>query len=155
MYSLTVNITKIILLFLSVFLFSQHKSVLAEVYKWTDEDGRIHYGDRPDGKNPQQININETNPNSGENIDRMEKRQRLLNVLDEERQQRDEMKAEEKIAEQKRQANCDKAKTYLQSAVNSSFLYEDTGDPLNPKILTNEERKNAIDKAEDDVKTWC
>ena len=29
----------------------------AEIYKWTDEEGNVHFGDRPDGEEPEKVAI--------------------------------------------------------------------------------------------------
>ena len=32
-------------------------AVAGEIYKWTDEDGNVHFGDRPAGENPERLAI--------------------------------------------------------------------------------------------------
>jgi exonuclease V gamma subunit len=34
----------------------------AEVYKWTDKDGRVHYGDRPKSQTAQEVELRNTTP---------------------------------------------------------------------------------------------
>src|SRR5687768_6800087 len=34
----------------------------AEVYKWTDKDGRVHYGDRPKSMEAQEVELRNTTP---------------------------------------------------------------------------------------------
>ena len=34
----------------------------AEVYKWTDKDGRVHYGDKPKAQGAQEVELRNTTP---------------------------------------------------------------------------------------------
>lgn len=34
----------------------------AEVYKWTDPDGRVHYGDKPKSQSAQEVELRNTTP---------------------------------------------------------------------------------------------
>lgn len=54
---------KIRMLMLGACLALASASVNAEVYKWTDESGKVHYGDRkPERGNAQQINVRSGKP---------------------------------------------------------------------------------------------
>ena len=68
--------TLIFLLFISV----SH----AEIYKWTDENGQIHYGERPNNPNTEKIEIKSTapKPDAGIDSDRKEKQRKLLEAFD-------------------------------------------------------------------------
>jgi len=43
----------------------------------------------------------------------------------------------------------------LEKIVNAGFLYEKTGDPRNPKVLTETERKAATERLRGQVEKWC
>jgi hypothetical protein len=70
---------------LLVFL-SHQASLMADIYKWVDENSRVHYGDKPGNDNSQQLNINENQATKNADLMRESKRQKLLDVLSEERQ---------------------------------------------------------------------
>ena len=66
--------------------------------------------------------------------------------MQEERDEKKAKKDETREKKEKQQQQCAKIKKELQKAKDASFLYEDTDDPNNPKILTDDERKSEIDK---------
>lgn len=127
----------------------------AEIFKWTDERGRIHYGDRPQGQQAIQVDV-ANDPASDNSLEqRVSNQQRLLEVMEEERQQQKQTEADEKKSVEKRQANCKAARNTLEAMQNSRYLFEKTGDPYNPDILTAAETKEALAMAASDVKVWC
>jgi hypothetical protein len=127
----------------------------AEIYRWTDEAGRVYYGDKPEGMNPEQLRISNSRPVNKTELERIKKRQRLLDVMDEEREERKKNEEEVRLAREKRLTDCDLARKNLNQALTSGYLFEKTDDPLNPKILSEEERMSATTDAENEVKEWC
>lgn len=85
----------------------------------------------------------------------MEKQRRLLEVYTEERKENEAKQVKAKQEQEKRNTNCSLAKKNLAETKNAGFLYEDTDDPFNPKVLNAQERLKATAKAEAAVKTWC
>jgi hypothetical protein len=129
--------------------------VNAEVYKWTDENGRVYYGDRPGNDDYKRIIIRQSGPMSKIEMERVQKRQRLLEVMEEERRERNQEQQDQREARDKRRAQCEMARQNLESVLTSSYLYEETDDPLNPKILSEQERNTATLSAEKAVSEWC
>lgn len=75
----------------------------ADIYKWTDADGHVHFSDRAD-KGRQQVEAVTPGPGNhytpgGDDQDRLEKQRRLIDVMQTEAAERDA--AERKLAEQK------------------------------------------------------
>lgn len=130
--------------------------LFADVYKWTDADGRVHYGDRPGNSNAVTIKTTHLKPatDTGE-LQRLQDRQYLLDTLDANREKQKKRQAEIKAAESLKQSNCEKARGRLGGMQNSSFLYEKTADPDNPRILSQEEYDTAVNSARHDVDVWC
>jgi hypothetical protein len=127
----------------------------AEVYKWLDENGNVHYGDQPAGKDAIPVHI-DTLPVADRDLNaRLDRQQRMLDELDEQREQQKRDKSDQQAALQKRVSNCLAARQYLEEVVNSGYLYVNSGDPYNPKILNDEERDRATARARDDVAMWC
>lgn len=126
----------------------------AGIYKWMDEKGNVHYGDQPPGAHAEQVHI-PAEPRDIEVEHRLGRQQRLLDVLAEEREQHKQELVEQKDVRLARQANCQTATRNLDAIQNSSYLYEQTADPYNPKILTHEERNAAVAEANQEVAEWC
>lgn len=114
---------------------------LAEVYKWQDKDGNTVYGDQPPTPTAKKIKIKQAPPQDKSYRKRLNKRQKLLDTMNEERA--DKAAEEQKIAERKakQEKNCERVRTDLSTMKNAGFLYEETDDPLNPSILTDAQRE--------------
>lgn len=141
--------------FTMLLMYANPDTVIAEVYKWVDENGRIHYGDKPGNTKSTKLDIKENHKVNDHDLMRELRRQRLLDVMDEERQEK--IKQQELSSQQAREnkINCDRAKNRLVSMEKSSYLMEKTSDPYNPRILSNAERVAATDEAQKAVNYWC
>ena len=67
-----------------------------EIYKWVDENGKTQYGDRPSSENADVIQLKKETFDSGNLSERADKRQKLLDVLQEERKEKQELKKRRK-----------------------------------------------------------
>lgn len=128
---------------------------IAEIYKWTDENGRVHFGDKPDGEDVERIEVKTSVPQDQELEKRREKRQRLLDSYDKDRQEKTANREQAAKAEKQRKENCAKAQKDLSSIKSASFLYDDTDDPNNPRVYSYAEREKATRNAEALVDKWC
>ena len=75
----------------------------AEVYKWVDADGRVHYGDRPDTERAQEIDIKAAPAPSRNADDTMKNQQNIESWL--------KARREERKINKKRQAELQKQKS--------------------------------------------
>lgn len=129
-----------ILLFFFCFIL-QTNTAYSEVYKWIDENGKTVYGDKPVSDNANVVKIRKKPYTDKAYLERREKRQKLLDVMQDERNEKITSKIEEKEKKEKQKLQCAKLKKELEEAKKASALYEDTGDPDNPRIISDEERK--------------
>lgn len=128
----------------------------AEVYRWVDADGRVQFGDRPPADaQAEQIEVGDQEPISGDLDQRRERRERLLDVMEEERAREDRAMAEDAEQESRRRANCAKATETARQLEDARFIYEPTDDPYNPRVLDDAERTRAAERARRDVEEWC
>lgn len=129
-------------------------SVPAEVYKWTDAEGRIHYGDRPQDTSATAVPIESTPPADPALNERREREKRLLEVFEDEREtQRKEAErlAVERLEQQQR---CAFARELLARYRTARYLYEQD-EQGNRDILPDEERAAAEADAERAVDQHC
>ena len=143
-----------IILFFSTQLFYLN-TAWSDVYKWIDADGKVIYGDKPVTKNASKIKIKKAPKQDAESIQRMEKQQKLLDVMQEERDEKITLKKKEKEKQVQQRQKCAKASKVLQEIKDAGFLYEKTDDPYNPKIISAEERKIEKEKYEKYIKENC
>ncbi len=57
----------------------------SEVYKWVDEDGKVHFADRPTGSNAEQVDIKSSDDSLKPDLEtekRLEKQRKLLKVYE-------------------------------------------------------------------------
>ena len=81
---------------------------LAEIYKWIDDNGKEHYGDKPSDAAAIELDLksggiidDSSGSDVGEELTREEKRQRLLDTLAEDRDERARIKDEQKQQKKK------------------------------------------------------
>lgn len=141
-------------LLLALFLLQINNSY-SEVYKWIDENGKTVYGDRPTSNNVDEIKIKQAPKKDHTYQDRYKKQQRLLEVIQEERDEKITLKKEEKEKKEKQRKKCAEMITELKKMKDSSVLYEKTEDPYNPKIYSTEERNTEEEKRRKYIKENC
>lgn len=87
------------------------------VYKWTDEEGVTHFGDRqPTGSNAEQVNVRSGSSSPAAGSGRQSPQERLSAIEERERneRQRQEETAEEEARRKQREANCATARSNLE-----------------------------------------
>ena len=127
----------------------------AEVYKWIDENGKVVYGDKPTSSDADKIKIKSSPVQDPVVQGRNEKQNKLLNVMQQERDERNDLKKEEKGKKEEQMKICADARKELQEIKDASYLYRETDDPNNPEIITDEERKAEQLKYEKFIKKNC
>ncbi len=144
----------LIILFFSTQLFFVN-TVFSEVYKWVDDDGKVVYGDKPTTSNAEKIKIKDAPEKDQLYQERFKKQQKLLNVIQEERDEKISLKKEEKEKKVQQKLKCAEIIKALQKTKDASFLYEKTDNPDNPKFLSDEERKIEEEKYEKYIQKNC
>jgi hypothetical protein len=127
----------------------------AEVYKWIDENGKVVYGDNPTSTDADKIKIKSAPVQDPAVQGRNERQNKLLNVMQQERDERNALKEEEKGKKEEQMKICANARRELQEIKDASYLYRETDDPNNPAIITDEEREAEQLKYEKYIKKNC
>ncbi len=131
--------------------------VEAGVYRWVDENGKVHFSDRPgtaeDADEVQIKQKGESDQSAPHEADRAETRQRLLEQYQKERLQKKEATEKKKAEDKQRERNCAIAKNRL-STYERSALYElDSGGER--RYLSEAEYEKALASARAEVRQWC
>ena len=99
----------------------------AAVYQWTDEKGRVHFSDRPVDEEATEKNIR-TSPRNSSNRsiqeDRKQKRQRMLDVYQQERVEKREAAAKDKQAREERKRRCINARGEYENYRRAGSIYD-------------------------------
>lgn len=129
----------------------------AGIYKWRDADGHIHYGDRPPpDREAQSLDIESAPAQPAPDAaQRRDQRRRLLDIYREDRQRREDQRTADQREKEQREHNCKLARRRLQESRNAAFLYEKSNDPMNPRILSREERQAQTERLQQQVTKWC
>lgn len=79
----------------------------AEIYKWVDENGRTHYGEKPPNEEATEMKIreNEQEPEAGVEKHKVD-RDKLLEIYEEEREQKKQEKQKAEEAKKKQEKYC-------------------------------------------------
>ena len=126
----------------------------AGVYKWVDENGRVHYGDKPGNSSAREI-ILPAAPAPDENQRAHEQKQKkLLQVFEQERQEKREQEAKIKVETQKRDQECILAKARLKNYEQAGALTAKDKDGKE-RPLSKAEYKEAVADAKKAVEHWC
>lgn len=132
-------------------------AVAAEIYKWTDEDGNVHYEDRPVGETDMEhLDIRSRNTDNTvvqARLDADSKARAASRQVASEAPP--EMTREEVRAEQQaRQEKCMQYRAQLESFLRSQRLYKED-DAGEREYLSEEEIMAARSRVEDQIQEYC
>jgi hypothetical protein len=143
---------KFTVFFIACVLASQQAA--AEIYKCTDANGKVQYGDKP-CKGEATIFTPKVGPKMDEDVEaRGEKTRQLLRAYREEHAEEKQQAAELKAEKERRVENCHRARNRYQQIISAGRVYRLDKDG-NQADLTDEEREAAIASAQADIKEWC
>ena len=133
----------------------------AGVYRWVDEDGRVHYGDRPPASEAAEATIVETQtspPSSSSSVpnpsDRNITRQRLLDQYQKEREEKKAASQKNREEKQRREIQCAQARARLENYQTHPILYEPLANGKR-RYFSDAEHAQAVAAAEQEVARWC
>jgi hypothetical protein len=130
--------------------------VSAEVHKWVDEDGQVHYEDSPKGagsagRSSDGSSSQEPTPEQ----ERLEKQKRVLEVMETERRAKQEQKEKADQERKESAAKCESAKQELTRRQEARYLYRKGSGDTEREVLSEEERAKVTAEAAAAVKKWC
>jgi hypothetical protein len=141
----------------SLLLFFISAPLQAAVYQWKDENGRIHFSDRPVHENATEKSIKSPPKSSSPAAvpeDRKQRRQRMLDVYEKERAEKREAKAKEKQERKEQKRKCLEARARYDeyNSARSIYDYSDSGER---KYLNKGEREGFIAELKANVARYC
>ncbi len=131
---------------------------LAGVYKWVDAQGNVHYSDKPQVQDAEQVEI-ESRPTDPARVSAQrealqEQAQEHSQQRAEQRQAKKEQEAESADEAEKRAAACTKARERRERYQTAHRLYKPLPDGER-QYLTDEEIDKARADADAEVAKWC
>ena len=125
-----------------------------EVFRWVDDSGQVHFGDRPPARGAEQFTVPSSPPAEGSGGARLERTQRLLDAFAAERAERREERAEKAARKAAREQRCAQARRSRASFENASRVvrYDDAGNRI---VLEGEAYEAAHRRVVEGVERWC
>jgi len=132
-------------------------SVSAGIHRWVDENGQVHFGERPpaDVSDSNEVIIrNQVPAREPVQVDRKQNRERYLEQRQRERANKKEELAKKRKEKKELQKRCTYSRNKLREYQEHGALYERL--PNNERrFLTDQERAQEIAKAQKEVARWC
>lgn len=133
-------------------------SALADVYKWRDDNGVLHYGDRPQGDNAEVVSIRSQRTDKTVVNERyaanQEARQNASEDYNSARSEAAAAEAAAKLSAGEKAEACTKARAQLSNYINARRLYK-TDDKGEREYLDSKQIESARTSAEKNVADKC
>ena len=128
----------------------------AEVYKWVDADGNVHYGDRPPaaGVDSRSIPPPPAPPEDADHEQRSLKQRRLLEAFEAERAERDRAETQAAAARAERAQKCERARRQLAGLERANIVYT-TDESGARTYMSDRERREAAANASVWIGKYC
>jgi len=133
-----------------------------DVYKWTDEEGKIHYGDKPPTGDPiERIEVKKPPPVYDEELEqeRREKLKKLLEVYEEEREEKRVQREAEKEKWRERIKHCEEIRkelNYQETMLGrGNVVVYEQDEEGNPVEVDREKWAEQIEELRQEVKKCC
>ena len=133
-------------------------AVANEIYKWVDEDGNVHYEDRPSGAaTEERLSMSYSRTNSSSVNNRVAARHDRQAAREEAKSQAaaaEQEAADNAAAAAQQQQACERARARLESYLQSRRLYrtDENGERV---YLDDTQRQEARQKAEEQITEYC
>jgi hypothetical protein len=127
----------------------------AQVFKCTDASGGVQYRDTPcDSRTHSLRKIEEPAADTAAPDARMQKTQRLLDAMHDERQQKQHLAEEEKARQEQQRKRCNYARDNLRNLERAGRVYK-LDESGNRVYLPDDGRDQALEQARTNVQHWC
>ena len=135
--------------------------VQAEVYKWTDEHGQVHYSDTPPSEETPGYQLrtpgsagNTSPQESFTDAERRARQKKLSDSLEADRREKEQAEAKHKEQQAKREHNCKVARAELNANKRANLIYD--YDQQGNRVYFSEAKKQRyLESLHAEVRKWC
>lgn len=134
----------------------------ADAYKWFDDKGRVHYGDRaPSGSKAELLDLPDAPPEVAQDAlmgidgaERMQRRQRITETLSAERKERESLRKKNAEEKAKKLSDCEKMKIRVGEldSINRFYQRNEKGERV---YMTDKERSSYVGEVKQKYKEKC
>jgi hypothetical protein len=149
-------IRKTMIMFTTAALAFSGAALSGDIYKWTDEDGNVHYEDRPTGADVELVAFTSSTDNSAVRAS-INARHANEAARADQRSKRDEdnqAAAEKQLAAAERVEKCEESRTRMETYLTSRRLYKE-GDAGERVYLDDDQIMDARADAQEDIQKYC
>lgn len=146
-------------LFLLLAIAVASPACVAEIYKWKDKHGKLHFGDRPppDVEAPQEVDIKNAPVADGQppdSAERLDRQRRLLDSYASDREEKKQAAAKDKEQKAQRARQCIQAKHNLKVMKQAGVHYslDDIGEEV---YASDAEREKSIQQYQGKISKYC
>ncbi|MGI9219977.1 MAG: DUF4124 domain-containing protein [Woeseiaceae bacterium] len=148
---------KTTILFTTAALVFSASAVAGEIYKWVDEDGNVHYEDRPTGDEVERVAVVSNNTSRSSVQASIDARRAHENARADARSQKEEEKRKaEEVARitAEREQKCADSRSRMENYLQARRLYKE--DENGERVyLDDEQVMEARTEAQDDIQAYC
>ena len=129
-----------------------------EIYKWTDADGDVHYGDRPIGTDVERLHVisnsNTDNDAVQASVEARHDREAVRSEARSKRDEEDQAAADAKAEAAQRDVKCQASRTRMETYLQSRRLYkqDDAGERV---YLDEDQTMQARADAQEMIQKYC
>ena len=127
----------------------------AEVYKWVDEHGQTHYGEKPPEGEATEIKIQDTPGADASMHKQYEERDKLLKIYEEERNIKEEEKRKAEEQARKQAEKCREVENELKDIHQGHVVYYTTDDKGERRYLSDAELDQRARKFQEQYNQHC
>lgn len=125
-----------------------------KVYTWRDNEGNVHFGDKPNGANANEVFITPSSVGDSDGQSRFERNKILLDAYRADRIERENEREQQEKERQEKILKCQKAKQLHQQLTEAQFIYNEN-DQGEKSILDFEQRAQEENAAAEKVQRFC
>jgi catalase len=150
-------IRKALILFTTASVAFSAAAVAGEIYKWTDENGNVHYEDRPTGDDVVRVAVSSSNTDNSSvraSIEARRARQEARNDSIQKREEEEQKAAELEQITAEREKKCAESRSRMENYLQARRLYreDENGDRV---YLDDSQVMEARSKAQEDIQAYC
>ena len=150
-------IRKVLIAIITAALWVSGTALSGEIYKWTDEEGNVHFEDRPIGNDVERVKVISSNTDNESVQTSIQARHDRETARAESRSKHDEDQqaaAEAKAEAAQRDVKCQESRSRMQTYLQSQRLYkqDDAGERV---YLDEDQTQKARADAQDMIQKYC
>ena len=150
-------IRKVLIVIITATLWVSGAALAGGIYKWTDEDGNVHYEDRPVGEQVEIVNMissSTDNDTVQASIEARHDREAVRSEARSKRAEDEQAAAEAKAEAAQRNVKCQESRTRMQTYLQSRRLYQqdDAGERV---YLDEDQTMQARADAQEMIQKYC